>query len=68
MTHTPFTFRLTHGDPARWCSAEVDEYLDACDRSKDTVQRLERAAAAAQAGATAPQIIAAFTGEPGGDR
>ena len=27
---TPTEFRSMHGDPAGWCGAEVDEYLDDC--------------------------------------
>ncbi|MFC8953717.1 hypothetical protein ACFT8P_13955 [Streptomyces sp. NPDC057101] len=27
---TPAEFRTSHGDPAGWCGAEIDEYLDDC--------------------------------------
>ncbi|OKJ52551.1 hypothetical protein [Streptomyces sp. CB02261] len=27
---TPMEFRTAHGDPAGWCGAEIDEYLDDC--------------------------------------
>jgi hypothetical protein len=57
---TPYTFVQKHGDPAGWCGAEFDEYLTACDRARDTVQRLERAAAAAAGGASTADIVHAF--------
>ncbi|MEU9998111.1 hypothetical protein [Streptomyces sp. NPDC050848] len=27
---TPTEYRAAHGDPAEWCGAEIDEYLDDC--------------------------------------
>ncbi|WP_262062624.1 hypothetical protein [Streptomyces sp. STR69] len=59
---TPNTFVQAHGDLAVWCGAEFDEYLAACDRSKDITERLERAAAVAARGATSAEILEAFTG------
>lgn len=59
---SPAKFRKEHGDPVAWCGAEFDEYLAVCDRSKDTAERLERAAAAAACGASTVAILDAFTG------
>ncbi|NKQ28038.1 hypothetical protein [Streptomyces galbus] len=57
---TPYTFVRKHGDPATWCAAEFDEYLSVCDRARDVVERLERAAAAAAGGAATADIVHAF--------
>jgi hypothetical protein len=63
---TPHMFVQQHGDPIGWCTAEFDEWLAVCDEVRDTVQRLERAAAVAAGGASGAEVAEAF--RPGGER
>jgi hypothetical protein len=63
---SPMTYRKAHGAPEFWSGAMIEDYLTSCAALKQVQDRLERAAAFAEANpwSTSAQYLAVYAGEP----